>query len=174
MKRLYILRHAKSSWAQPGLRDFDRSLNTRGENQLKALSKWFTSEPHKPTHVLCSSSLRTRATYEGIARAMGSPHCESQDSLYSGSLEGYLECLWGAPDVEVLMLIGHNPTCDELVRYLTSPSSPAIEKLMAHHFGTATLAVLDFDADNWSKLGEASCSLAQLLRPKELERAASV
>lgn len=174
MKRLYILRHAKSSWAEPGLGDFDRALNKRGDRQLIALSRWFSDRDDKPRYVLCSSAVRTRKTFEGIATALDHPTIETMDELYNGTMDSYLDAIWTCEHEGPLMLIGHNPTCDELVRLLTRPSSPAATKLMSHHFGTATLAVFDVDLDGWSDLGEASCSLIALIRPKELEATATL
>ena len=172
MKRLHILRHAKSSWAEPGLQDFDRVLNKRGQWQLQALSKWFETAPFKPQHVLCSAARRTLDTFEGIAAALDHPKLQTERLLYNGGTDDYLDILSAIDDsVQSLMLIGHNPTCDDLARYLTKPSSPAAQKLMERHFGTATMAIFDFDGSGWDNLAAASCSLVQLLRPKELDTA---
>ncbi len=168
MKHLYVLRHAKSSWAEPGLGDIDRPLNGRGNRQLVLLSNWLGGRDHLPGKVICSPSLRTRQTYDGITAAAGNPPAEILDSLYLGSLEDYLSAIW-AQDTPSLMLIGHNPTCDELARYLTAPSSPSAASLMAHHFSTGTVACFTFAGDSWSDLGRASCTLTDLVRPKELE-----
>ena len=70
---------------------------------------------------------------------------------------------------DTIMIIGHNPTCDELARYLTKPSSPATDKLMAHHFGTANLAIFSLEISEWQELGQASGCLQQLLRPRDLD-----
>jgi len=168
MKRLYILRHAKSSWAQPGLTDKERPLNARGEKQLVVLNRWFDHNLPKPEKVVCSPAIRTQQTLAGIESALNNPDIEIVAPLYNGMLETYLSCLWEQTSDSVL-LIGHNPTCDELSRYLAKPSSPAASKIMSQHFGTGTIACFDFDGDDWSGLGESSCSLVSFLRPKELE-----
>ena len=168
MKQLYILRHAKSSWAQPGLGDIERPLNKRGERQVDRLQEWLNSNKIQINQILCSPSTRTQATYRGLQPALGDTPVEIVKSLYHGRMENYLEALWSQA-ADRIMMIGHNPTCDELTRYLTSPTSPAAEKLMAHHFGTATLAILSFEIDDWSQIGQASGTLTQLLRPREIE-----
>jgi len=122
MKRLAILRHAKSSWAKPGKSDESRPLNQQGLDQLNQLCNWIKSENFTPDLVICSPSLRTRQTHEGIKAALGDPKTEYDSSLYNGALENYLNALWGLGDAENVMLIGHNPNCDELARYLTIPS----------------------------------------------------
>jgi len=167
MKTLYILRHAKSSWAQPGLGDIERPLNPRGLRQSENLHHWFSNREDKPNLVLCSPSVRTRQTWTGISKAMPDAVMEIEPGFYHGVIDAYLASIWGQ-DAEKLMIVGHNPTCDELARYLTAPDSPAAEKLMAHHFGTATLAIFECEIDKWSELGQGSGNLIQLLRPKEL------
>ena len=168
MKHLFILRHAKSSWAQPGLGDIERPLNKRGERQVTRLQEWLSNNDVAVDQILCSPSNRTQATYRGIRPALADAPLEIVKSLYHGRMENYLEALW-AQDAGSVMMIGHNPTCDQLTRYLTSPNSPAADKLMAHHFGTATMAILSFDIDDWSQVGQASGSLSQLLRPRDID-----
>ena len=168
MKHLYILRHAKSSWAQPGLSDIERPLNKRGGRQVTRLEKWLIDQNLVPEMILCSPSTRTQETYRGIKGAWDEVPLEIVQKLYHGRMEDYLEALW-TQDADKIMIIGHNPTCDELARYLTKPSSPAAEKLMAHHFGTATMAIFSFDLDNWSEIGQASGNLELMLRPRDID-----
>ena len=168
MKHLYILRHAKSSWAQPGLSDIERPLNKRGGRQVTRLESWMIANNLLPDKILCSPSTRTQETYRGIKGAVQDVPLEIVQNLYHGRMQDYLEALW-AQDADKIMVIGHNPTCDELARYLTKPSSPAAEKLMAHHFGTATMAIFSLDLDNWSDIGQASGNLEQMLRPRDID-----
>lgn len=168
MKHLYILRHAKSSWANPGLGDIERPLNKRGERQVERLNAWLAANEIAIDQVLCSPSTRTQATHRGISEALGQTPVKIIKSLYHGRMENYLDALW-TQSADRIMVIGHNPTCDELTRYLTSPRSPAAEKLMAHHFGTATMAIMSFDIEDWSQIGQGSGSLTQLVRPRDLE-----
>jgi len=167
MKRLYILRHAKSSWAEPGLTDMDRPLNKRGARQTAALAEWFERRTDKPQVALCSPSIRTRETWADIERAFPSTAMDIVDELYNGTMDNYMDAL-SARDESNVMIVGHNPTCDELARYLTAPSSPAAESLMAAHFGTANLAVLDLEIDAWNAISEASGQLVTMLRPRDL------
>ena len=168
MKSLFILRHAKSSWAQPGLSDIERPLNKRGIAQVVNLNKWWKRQTTLPGNILCSPATRTQETYRGLQSALAEASLEISPPLYNGMVDTYLEALW-TQDAETVLLIGHNPTCDELTRYLTKPSSPAAEKLMAHHFGTATMAVFEFDVDKWSDISQASGLLTEFVRPRDLE-----
>lgn len=174
MKRLAVLRHAKSSWAQPGTSDEARPLNQRGFEQLGQLSKWIAAKNFKPDLIICSPSVRTRQTHQAIEGALGDCKIEFDPALYNGALENYLNALWGLSDAENVLLIGHNPNCDELVRYLTMPSSPAADSLMSNHFATASLAMMELEGDNWSDLGQSTCLLNLFLRPKDLEQGISL
>ncbi|MDD9909944.1 MAG: histidine phosphatase family protein [Ahrensia sp.] len=167
MKRLFILRHAKSSWAQPGLQDIDRPLNGRGNKQIAALASWFSGRAHKPELALCSPARRTRETWGGIEHALTDTRMEVCDALYDSDPDTYLDAL-RPREVNSIMLVGHNPTCDELARYLTAPSSPKADELFRAHYGTCNLAVLELDVDDWSAISGASGQLVTMLRPRDL------
>ena len=172
MKRLYVLRHAKSSWASPGQQDFDRQLSARGLTQCQLLRDWLTDDGNTPELVLCSPSKRTIETYEQVGNPLSDASFEVVDRFYHGSLETYLETIWSTDDsLHSVMLIGHNPTCDELSRYIAKASSSDFEKLMSHHFGTANLAVFDFEGSSWSQIGQGNTPITKLVRPKDIERA---
>ena len=168
MKRLYILRHAKSSWASPGLSDIARTLNKRGREQCELLRKWFSNSNPVPQHILCSPAQRTVETLERIQSAFPDAEISIVDSLYTGMSDTYLEAIWQT-EADCVLIIGHNPTCDDLARHLTAPTSPAAPKLMAEHFGTAAIAALDFGGDTWTGLTAGSCQLVEFVRPKEIK-----
>jgi len=172
MKRLYILRHAKSSWAERGSGDIDRRLNERGHEQMRTLSKWWSewrkSDGNDIDCAIVSIANRTRETFADLEQALGFSSPQFLDDLYMGTIEDYLDTLWAQAGDSVL-LIGHNPTCDELARYLASPNSPAADKLMAQHFSTASMAVFDCDIEEWSELGRYKGRLLDFIRPKDLE-----
>ncbi|MEO1398465.1 MAG: histidine phosphatase family protein [Pseudomonadota bacterium] len=172
MKTLIILRHAKSSWAQPGLSDFERPLNGRGRGQLQRLAQWFADQELKDLAIACSPSARTRETFAGIADSLPNKEPDFVKALYNGTMDDYLEAIWSQPDTTgTLLLVGHNPTCDELSRYLTAPSSQAAPKLLAHHFGTACLARLEVPVDHWSAIAPSANQLTDFVRPADLETA---
>ncbi|MEM1038258.1 MAG: histidine phosphatase family protein [Pseudomonadota bacterium] len=179
MKTLIILRHAKSSWAQPGLTDFERPLNGRGCDQVQRLATWFDDQTMPGLAVVSSPSNRTRETLAGIMSGLSKGLGDSQpvfiDDLYNGSMDDYLSAIWAQADtVQTLVVIGHNPTCDELSRYLTAPSSAAAQKLMAHHFGTACLARFEIPAETWADIRASNNQLTHFVRPADLETAPAV
>ena len=171
MKQLLLLRHAKSSWAQPGLDDESRPLNKRGVAQCVALNAWCSRERVEIDLALVSTARRTRETWERIEDGLVYGQVEIDASLYNGDIDTYLSALYGQTEDRV-MIVGHNPTCDELSRYLATPSDET-EKLLERHFGTATLAWLVFDVAEWSQIGQASGRLQKVLRPGDLAVEAS-
>lgn len=172
MKYLTILRHGKSSWANPGLADRDRPLNERGNSQLPALAHWFqhgnlATGAVSPDTVLCSPAIRTRETLDGFAHALTDVTVEHAEPLYSGSMDDYWQAITSQSG-DHIVLVAHNPHCDELARFLTAPSSPAADHLMERHFGTANLALLAFDMDDWADMRRGGGQLLAFLRPADM------
>ena len=116
MKRLYLLRHAKSSWDDPTLADHDRPLAPRGRRAAKVIAEHLGREGIAPELVLCSPSRRTRQTLTRIAPGLGkSADVQIKPELYAASAADLLEVLHEVPDeVESVMLIGHNPGIQDL------------------------------------------------------------
>ena len=167
MKTLSILRHAKSSWAEPGIKDNQRPINKRGQVQVANLSRWMVSNFPAPDIVLMSPARRTIETFQGISKAIKTADTQVVDELYNSTIDTCLNVLSGRLEQNIL-LIGHNPGCDELARYVAKPSGLVVERLMAIHFGTATLAINKFEGESWTELGSSTCDLVELIRPGEL------
>jgi phosphohistidine phosphatase len=172
-KRLFVLRHAKSSWDDPGLDDHERPLAPRGWRAVKVLNGHLHENDIHPALVLCSSSRRTRETLEGVAPG-GETLIESE--LYGASAKDLLERLRRVPaQTESVMLIGHNPAMQIIVLRLAVNDArvPEDSDLAAiqQNFPTGALATLTFDCA-WSELSPGRAELAAYVRPKALARAA--
>ena len=166
-RRLYLLRHAKSSWDDPALADHDRPLAPRGRRAAKLLAEHLQRERIAPDAVLCSSARRARETLEGIAPALGdrdSVHVEPE--LYGASSGDVLERLRRLPDtVKSAMVIGHNPAVQELTLSLAG-SGEEIEQVM-RKYPTGALATLAFDG-SWRALEPRAARLDGFVTPKDL------
>ena len=166
-KQLFILRHAKSSWDDPGLDDLDRPLAPRGRRAVTALAAHMRSVGVEPALVLCSSARRTRETLEGV-RPTGEWLVEPE--LYGASADTLLNRLRQVPEeVPSVMLIGHNPALQMLVLRLASRadgSTPHLED-MQRKFPTGALATLELDCP-WSAAGPGCATLESFVRPKQL------
>jgi phosphohistidine phosphatase len=163
MKRLFLLRHAKSSWKDEGLADRDRPLAGRGRRAAKVMARHLQEEKISPALVLCSPARRTRETLEGVSP---SGEVRIEDELYGASGTELLERLRDVPDeVESVMLIGHNPAIEELALGLASGGARLED--MERKFPTAALATLTAP-DSWKELAPGSAELVAFVTPKEL------
>ena len=175
MLRLYILRHAKSSWATPGKSDFERGLNQRGTKDLEKIARIINERKYYPDKIYSSSSHRTRTTIEGINEAlaqMGSPEqmpVEYSEDLYSGSVDTYLSTLKTHQDNHhALMIVGHNPTCHALAAGLIGNGDKDALDDLSYNFPTGALAVIDIEAEKWSKIGNDTGFLKDFVLPRNL------
>jgi phosphohistidine phosphatase len=166
VKRLFLLRHAKSSWDDPGLDDHERPLAPRGRRASKLIGEHLRRERIEPSLVLCSSARRTRETLERVMPAPGGTDVSVEDGLYTASSGGLLQRLREVPpDVESVMLVGHQPAIQELALDLAGDGLD-LPRLRAK-FPTAALATLLFAGD-WSELGPGRAELVAYVKPKEL------
>jgi phosphohistidine phosphatase len=168
-RQLFVLRHAKSSWYDPGLDDHERPLAPRGLRAVKLLAEHVRTAGIAPSQVLCSSSRRTLETLEGVAPG-GEPLIEPE--LYSASGAELLERLRRIPEeVPSAMVVGHNPAMQVLVLKLAGASGEApVDGELAdvrRKFPTGALATLAFECD-WSELSAGCAKLESYVRPKSL------
>jgi phosphohistidine phosphatase len=169
VKRLYLLRHAKSSWDDPELSDHDRPLAKRGRRASKLIAEHLGRERIRPALILCSSARRTRETLDRIAPAMGAkPEVRIERELYRADATDLLDLLRGLPDdVGSVMLIGHNPAIQDLGLALAGRGPVA--GMMQEKFPTGALATLEFDGP-WRELAPGAGSAVAFIKPRELEQ----
>ena len=143
-RHLYVLRHAKSSWEDPGLDDHERPLGARGQLAVRILGEHLERQGIHPAQVLCSTARRTRETLEGM-----SPSGERviEPELYGATGPDLLERLRLVPDkTESVMVIGHNPAMQTLVLRLADPSQDGSAlATVRRKFPTGAMATLAFD-----------------------------
>ena len=169
MKRVYLLRHAKSSWKQRGVPDHDRPLAPRGRRAAKAIAGHLLEQGIEPELVLCSTAQRARETFERIEPVLATPIVRFEPELYGASAGVLLDRLHGVGNaVGSVLLIGHNPAVQLLALDLAraAPESRAVEA----KFPTAGLATLVFPGSNWRALAPGTAALTEFLRPRDLER----
>lgn len=154
--RLILTRHAKSDWDDPTLPDHDRPLNARGRRSAKALGDWLASRGYDPEEVLCSSSRRTRETWDCVTQAVFEtrPELRIEPALYHAAPEMMLRVLRTAT-APTVMMIGHNPGIAAFAGML--PARPPLDPQFRRYPTAATL-VVDFQADDWAgvELGQGS------------------
>jgi phosphohistidine phosphatase len=166
VKRLLLLRHAKSSCDNPGLPDHERPLAPRGHRAAERMAEHLRSSVPHVDLVLCSSALRTKQTLERVTEAFVDADIAVEDELYGATDDELLERLRHvAEGSETVVLIGHNPGTHDLAIALAE-SGEDLERMRAK-FPTGALAVLEFDGP-WRHLEPGAARLASFVTPKDL------
>jgi phosphohistidine phosphatase len=160
-RRLVLVRHAKSSWDDPGLADHDRPLAARGRKALGPMRHHLGGLGLPVDLVLCSSSRRTVETLDGIRSALGAgASVVTEDGLYGATAERLLARLHAVADaVRCVVVVAHNPGVADLLGDLLAgdPASP-------DSVPTGAVAVLSFEGP-WRLLGQADVTLDGFWRP---------
>jgi phosphohistidine phosphatase len=168
MKTLYLLRHAKSSWADTGVGDLDRPLAPRGHRAAEKIATHLRRQRVAPAIVLCSSARRARETLAVVAPAFGSATEHAvEEGLYAASAAELLSRLRRIPDrTTSVMIIGHNPGLQDLAVTLAGHGA-RLERLR-EGFPTTALAVLRSPIASWRELGPGDAKLIDFVVPREL------
>jgi phosphohistidine phosphatase len=168
MKQLLLLRHAKSSWDDPALDDFDRPLAERGLKSARLMGRELAARDWLPDLALVSPALRTSDTWRLVAAELPvHPRVAFAQALYDASAADILGRIGKAdPSSNCLLVVGHNPGLEDLAKQLAAPTSEAkARKKLEEKFPTAALARFVFEGE-WPAL--SSARLTHCLRPKDL------
>lgn len=171
MKRLYLLRHAKSSWDDPSLPDFDRPLTKRGRQAAKAIGRYLAAENLRPHAALCSSARRTRDTWRHVsARWDDPPPVRHENGLYLAEPAAILKLLSAlGSEADRVIVIGHNPGMEALATALTSNRrSPDFDRMRAK-YPTGGLALFDLAIENWRDIAPGCGTLVRFVVPRDLD-----
>jgi phosphohistidine phosphatase len=176
MRRLLLLRHAKTETDAPSGQDHDRRLDERGRSDAGEIGHWIARNPPFPNLVLVSSAVRAQQTWEFVWEAMKdrvpAPEVETLDELYGAEPTQLLKTIRMASssDPKRLMLVGHNPGMHETALMLAGSGDKAGIKALEDNLPTSGLAVLDFDIDDWSDMAFRRGKLALFVSPKLLRQ----
>ena len=163
MKKLLLLRHAKSSWDDASLADFDRPLNGRGRRAAPLMGDFMREKQLRPDLVISSPAARARET---VALVLEAARLETElrydERIYEATVGRLLEVISEiGDDKQEVMLVGHNPGFENLLERLTGESL---------RVPTAALARVALDADGWTDAGARGGRLEWLVKPKELAK----
>ena len=172
MLTLTLFRHAKSSWADPSLEDFDRPLAPRGEAAAPLMGAFLAERGLVPDLVQCSPSRRTRQTLGlAIGPQKSQPETRFLDEIYHATVPALLAIIRAAPSAaHRLMLVGHNPGLQSLALELIGGGDASGRRGIAHKFPSAAVAVMTFDAADWSAIRSTAGYLTIFMTPKQLDR----
>jgi phosphohistidine phosphatase len=163
VKELIIIRHAKSSWDDPLVRDHDRTLNERGRRDAPVMAKWLADHCKAPDLAIVSTAVRAQETSKYFLEAFGMDDAGVVHSkeLYRATEDDVLDLLKWVPraDMKRVMIIGHNPTLTFLVDRLIGPDVGDLP--------TCAVVVIRFPhAKDWSKMERGE--LVLFASPKKL------
>ena len=161
MKRLLVLRHAKSDWGDLSLDDWERPLSPRGLRDAPRVGAMLRTHALVPDLIVTSDAVRARTTAQAVAEAAGYHRDLVVDPrLYLAKPADLLAVLHELPeDSARAMIVGHNPGLEDLIVALTGEH---------HDLPTATLAQLALPIDRWSALDyQAGGTLVDIWRPRD-------
>ncbi|SOB80314.1 phosphohistidine phosphatase [Sphingomonas guangdongensis] len=170
MKTLTLLRHAKSGWDDPLLRDFDRPLNVKGQRAATTVGRNLRALGLSFDHVVASPAVRVAETLAQVAHGYGAAIDPAFDRrLYLAAVATLLEVIHALPAAaNTALLAGHNPGLEELVLALV-PEGDDARGEVAIKFPTASVAVLTCAVDNWADVAPGGATLTHFVRPRDLD-----
>ena len=163
MKKLTLIRHAKSSWKDPFLSDFDRPLNKRGKHDAPEMGKRLATEEFHPDMILSSSAKRAKKTAKIIAQEIGfsESKIKTKKSAYLADDDELVDLLKKLDDnFEHVTLVGHNPGLTDLANW--------IAKANIENIPTCGIAFIHLNVDSWSKIAKGCGELVKFDYPKKI------
>lgn len=163
MKKLHLIRHAKSSWADPNLSDVQRPLNRRGETSCEIMAPAVAAAGCGFEHVFCSPAQRAQSTAECFAKVLPDMAIQWQtdEQLYTFNGANLLHWCQAIDDaLDEVVLFGHNPAITDLCNGLTGAD--------VENIPTCGYALLTFEGDSWSELKPKAANLELFLTPKKV------
>ncbi|WP_103664053.1 SixA phosphatase family protein [Gracilimonas amylolytica] len=166
MKQILLLRHAKSSWSEPGLSDFERPLAERGLNDAPRMGQFVREIGYQPAVIYSSPAKRAVQTTKLFSESaeMSEDQIQWNEDLYYGSMKDYIEQIQAASDEhERLMMVGHNPIIENTAGLLAGS-----EHKIAVRMPTAALVCLESFANSWGEVMQGTCQIKWMMIPKIL------
>ena len=161
MKRIYVVRHAKSSWGDLSLSDIDRPLNKRGKRDAPNMGNICKSKGYIPFQLISSKAKRASETAKYFCKSLGfdKSKLSYDDSLYHAPEDSYLNVCYGLDNsISSVMMFGHNPG----ITYLAN----SVAKDYIDNVPTCGVLVIDASIEQWSDLDFSNCVLKDFLYPK--------
>jgi phosphohistidine phosphatase len=171
MKRLTLLRHAKSSWDDPNLDDFNRPLNERGWKASRRIGRELKHRGTRFDLVIASTAARVRETIDGVQEHYDfEAPIQFEPRMYGATDRELLALVQALPEaVHAPLFVGHNPGLERLLLELTRDDQGALRRRVAGKFPTGALAAVELPAHRWDDLAPGSGTIVELILPKELD-----
>jgi phosphohistidine phosphatase len=168
MRRLILLRHAKTERDAPSGKDRDRRLDERGRHDGAEISAWLALHDYRPDLALVSTATRTQETWQLLHAAMPSVRAKHLPALYGADPSELLQLIQSETATECLLILAHNPGLHELAFGLVASGDEAGRRGLAANLPTSGVVVIDFATDDWGDIGFRSGRLERFASPKLL------
>lgn len=164
MKKLTLVRHAKSDWSELGktiAHDHDRPLNARGLKNAPKMGQFFKANKFKPQHIITSTALRAKTTAELIAQELKKPpNIVENNKLYACTCETWLRTIAALDnDLKRVMIVGHNPEISATVSHLTDAHLDMV---------TCAVVTMEFDVKQWREVVRSKAINWDYFSPKSI------
>jgi len=172
MRRLLLLRHAKTERAGPGERDRERKLTKRGRADAPLVGSYMARHGLIPDLALVSPATRAAETWTLVANALGKePGVVKDERIYDAGVETLIGIIRETRDAHALLLVGHNPGLHDLALRLIASGDAEMRKRVIEKLPTSGLVVIDLAFDDWSKLHANAGRLERFVSPRLIEAA---
>lgn len=172
MRRLLLLRHAKTERAEPGERDRDRRLTKRGRDDAPLIGAYMARHGLVPDLALVSPVTRAEETWALVAKALPTaPKVMEEEGIYNAGRDKLIGIIRKARDAHVLLVVGHNPGLHELAVSLIASGDVEARERVNEKLPTSGLVVIDLAFDDWSRLHPNAGRIERFVSPRLIEEA---
>jgi phosphohistidine phosphatase len=167
MRRLMLLRHAKTERAEPGQRDRDRKLMKRGRADAPTLGAYMAHHDLVPDLALVSPAARAQETWDLLAAAFDKPpRLKTDDRLYNATPHKLLELIAEPRKANGILVVGHNPGLHEFALQLIASGDVEAREQLREKLPTSGLVVVEVPIEDWRRLRPHSARLDRFVTPR--------
>jgi phosphohistidine phosphatase len=169
MRRLLLLRHAKTERPESGERDRDRKLTSRGRDDAPMIGAYMADHRLIPDLALVSPAKRAEETWALIAEAFkNAPRVAKDERIYNATTEMLLQVVSEARDATSLLVVGHNPGLHDLAVRLIDSGDVKMREQIREKLPTCGLVAIEFAFDDWLQLHDSSGRLERFVSPRSI------
>lgn len=165
-----LMRHAKSSWSDPDLKDQERPLNARGRKAARVMGAWMKEKSVVPDLVLMSNARRSQETWERVSKTLDADiPAQVVDQIYMAGPEEMLSAVRGTPDdAKTVLVIGHQPGLSAFARKLANGNTRSGCKRAYRKFPTGAVAEIKTGRESWKDVTFGDADFTRFVCPREL------
>lgn len=170
MKKLSLLRHAKSDWQDPATRDFDRPLNDKGKRVSHAVGQWVATQKICFDYIIASPAVRVRETLDYFIKGYGKKFDIDWDrKIYLASSATILDTVRGYDDeYDHILVVGHNPGIEDIIFDLVADDGSKNRNMVEKKYPTGAFSQLHLSCKHWSEIYENPAIFKIFMPPRNL------